>query len=456
MNVATALISKWQIRLSRLSAGLSRAYQTHGLTGAIRKTWLAVRTRGPRGAMMRVVSSLRQHAASGLGHVQLNAFDAHYQALSPIADRPAPRPPRSPMIVIISDTTIPQCYRYRIENKLEYFRAQGVGVCFADANQPNEVISALQFASGVIFYRSMMDDAFMFYHGEAERLGLPTFYDIDDPMFDQGLIAQNANTEALEPAIQSALYRDAVSIRRAMASCDALLASTPDLASRMNAASGGKPAFVWRNVADQAALDLGDRLAREAANDQSTSLKIGYFSGSLAHEADFDIAAPALERLLASRDDVELLLFGHLGPRPMFDALSDRVTRHAVADYEPYLRAVAACDLVVVPLVDNGFNRCKSVVRFLDAALVQTPVMASMVGDYANLVRNDETGWLVTDDGWDHALARACLNAAGRHDIAQRARHFVETAYAVGSYAPALDAEHQNLLFGQPYASVGH
>lgn len=327
---------------------------------------------------------------------------------------------------------------------------------FADAKDPNAVISALQLASCVIFYRSMMDSSFSFYRGEAGRLGLPTFYDIDDPMFDQDLIAQNANTDALDPFVQDALYRDALSMRRAMQSCDTMLASTPDLADRMHAASDGKPAFVWRNVADQNALDLGQHLHSRRAFRDDTPLRLGYFSGSLAHEADFDVAAAALVRLLASRDDIELVLFGHLGPRPMFDPFRDRVSKCAVADYETYLQAVAECDLVVVPLVDNGFNRCKSVVRFLDAALVQTPLIASMVGDYANLLRDGDTGWLVTDDGWDEGLREACRDASLRRDIARRARDFVETGYAVSSYSPELDAKHENLLFGGLHAPLGH
>ena len=75
---------------------------------------------------------------------------------------------------------------------------------------------------------------------------------------------------------------------------------------------------------------------------------LGYFSGSLAHEADFNEALAAIAEVMDQRLDVSLLVVGHLRERPEFKKWSNRVHREAFADYATYLELLAACDLVIV------------------------------------------------------------------------------------------------------------
>ena len=49
-------------------------------------------------------------------------------------------------------------------------------------------------------------------------------------------------------------------------------------------------------------------------------------------------------------------------------------------------------DINMVPLVADRFNDCKSAIRFLDAALVGVPTIASRVGDFVNVIAQDRTG----------------------------------------------------------------
>ncbi|WP_169054373.1 glycosyltransferase [Nitratireductor sp. XY-223] len=432
----------------------------NGVTGAFAKTVHIVRSKGIREAVRRIQQSLRLHArlleVAPTQKNNLTYIESHNEYLSILGPRAKPRPARFPNVVIISDTTLEQCHRYRIENKIAFLRGLGVRATFVHAEDIPNAINAIQFSSAVIFYRLSMNDAFMNYCSEAARLGVPTLYDIDDPMFDRDIIIANANVSAIDPHTREALLRDSSATRDAMVRCDFMLASTPALAEIMCLASGGKPAFVWRNVADKEALELGDEIYCANPEQQSSAVRIGYFSGSLAHEADFDVAAPAIARFMKEREDVNLLLFGHVNERSLFDDLGGRITNAAVADYSDYINAIAGCDFVVVPLVDNEFNRCKSIVRYIDAALVRVPVIASRVGDYAALVRNGETGWLVSEEEWLTALEQARDDASERQQMGLRARAFVESEYAVGSYRPDLGASLNKALLGYSCAPSRH
>ena len=52
-------------------------------------------------------------------------------------------------------------------------------------------------------------------------------------------------------------------------------------------------------------------------------------------------------------------------------------------------------DINIAPLVDTLFNRAKSENKWLEAALVEVPTLASNVGAFKTMIQDGKTGFLV-------------------------------------------------------------
>lgn len=461
------------IRVPGVSMGLLPALRYHGPIGASRKFIDFAREFGVRSAFRKSKLSLRLHKANDLRTggaagrddplrpeqasdigiaPEIDAFAQLQTArdgyLNVLGRRNSPTAVTKPGLLIISDTTLPQCIKYRINNKVDGLIARGGRAKFCHPDDVGEALSQMQYFPAVMFYRMEMSDRFMVFHNEARRLGLAIYYDIDDPVFDAPLLKANENLKLIEPHHLVNLVRDADKIRSAMERCDFMTASTPFLASLMSQASGGKPSFVWRNVADQSALDIGAKITTTESGGRSRAFRLGYFSGSLAHKADFIVAEDAIANFLEEHANVELLLYGHTGASEKLDRFSERISRVGFSDYEAYLKAVASCDVMVVPLMDDAFNRCKSVVRYIDAAVVKTPVIASSVGDYKELITQGENGWLCGPDDWAVVLREVASDPEGCVAVGQNARQFVEESFSVTTNVPLLDAHCKSMIFG--------
>lgn len=100
---------------------------------------------------------------------------------------------------------------------------------------------------------------------------------------------------------------------------------------------------------------------------------------------------------LGDREDVELILFG-LGDlnhrknnpnvtkafRPEYDFWdSVKHTQFPWVKNHLYQKTLNECklDLMIIPRKDNYFNRCKSNVKFLEAAMLEIPVIAQSFDD---------------------------------------------------------------------------
>ena len=89
--------------------------------------------------------------------------------------------------------------------------------------------------------------------------------------------------------------------------------------------------------------------------------------------------------------------------------------------YSEYMRVVATADVTLIPLADCPFNESKSCVRFLDAAVNSTAVIASDVGEYRELVARGVCVGVQGTEGWYDALCEMLESADHREDLATRA-----------------------------------
>lgn len=199
---------------------------------------------------------------------------------------------------------------------------------------------------------------------------------------------------------------------RTLRACDHVVASTPALADELVRHVGGR-SFVVNNAIDAGMDAVAQSIDSERAEGRWTaaepgSVTVTYGSGSLAHDRDFAVAAPALARLMRDRADVRLRLVGTVRVPAELRPLRDRISRLPTMSYGGYLREQARADISIAPLEAVEFNRYKSQVKYLEAGLLGRAFVASPTV-YSDYVRAGETGLIATspDDWYEHLRALA-------------------------------------------------
>lgn len=145
---------------------------------------------------------------------------------------------------------------------------------------------------------------------------------------------------------------------------------------------------------------------------------IGYFGALMARKRPLlFVEAIAELRRLAATMPVAGLLFGD--PLDIsFAMVRDHANARGIADSirlmgfrQPGTRWIAACDVLMVPAVDEPFGR-----TLVEAMLVGTPVVATASGGNAEALRDGSIGLLTPpEDGG--ALARATLRLLGDPEL---------------------------------------
>lgn len=346
--------------------------------------------------------------------------------------------PFSRSIAIIGDTNLPQCKKYRILQKLEGLESLGLRADYSFWGDVPRSLNLLQTASCAILYRMQENNEFNAYLAEARRLGIPVGYDIDDPIFDKQVYGDNVNLSFLKEAEKQSLVNAADSYRRAMGRSDFVIVSTPGM--KELAAKSARHVFVWRNSVDAEAAHWADVALREPLERQPGEVVIGYSSGSRAHEADFRVIESALGTILEKFPRARLKVIGHLELPESLKAFAGRIEERALASYGDYLRLLRTVDLNLVPLVDDGFNHCKSAIRYLDSATVGVPTIAARTGDFVNVVEDGVTGLLAaSEDDWVEHMSRLIEDGEFRTAMGARAMQKVMSESAVASEAARLD-----------------
>ncbi|MFN8125123.1 MAG: glycosyltransferase [Candidatus Nanopelagicales bacterium] len=324
-------------------------------------------------------------------------------------------------VTIIAGRQPPQCFRYRVLQKLEAAEG-GVPVRVADPGDPDQVSDAVSLARILVIFRQPDTPVTRAAVAQARRLGIPVVYEADDAVHDRSLLAGDPNLATLPGNLRRSVVRGADRHRSLLRECDHVLAATPELAAALGREVPGS-AFVMENGVDRQMRTIAAGLRADPAPPRPPDdgrVVIGYGSGSRAHDADFAVAAPGLARVMAGDQRVTLLLVGPVALPSPLQPFADRIDRFDSLDYGEFLRQLAACDIAIAPLLDLPFNRYKSQVKMIEAAVVGTALVASPPV-YADHVVDGVTGLLAPDDGWAETLRRLVVDGALRGQLATAA-----------------------------------
>lgn len=315
-------------------------------------------------------------------------------------------------------------FRYRVTHLREALAGRGIAsraLWWSDPTVPD----AIAAARVVVVYRVPMSPWVEACLAYARGLGRPLVFSCDDLLFDAAATPHDAL--AALPENQRAWWLAATERYAAtLRACDVFLATTEPLAAA--AERMGVPAFVARNgigarelaVAETLRKTLGATTARRRP-DQPVVLS--YFSGTTMHELDFALAAPALARVLRARPNARVRIGGHLLLPPALAKLEDRIERLPILPWHEMLAALATTDVHLAPLRDDAFSDAKSEVKWLEAAVLGIPTIASPTAAFRRVIRSGENGLLAgTRAEWERQLLAAVDDPGLRARLGNRAR----------------------------------
>ena len=326
--------------------------------------------------------------------------------------------PRDQYILLIDgvENIIPQCTRYRVLNKAEQLRKHGFAVKVV--NLSDFQLSVAQNASHIIIYRSPISPELLRLCHLAKEYGKPVFFDIDDLVFDTVYTDQLSYTQGLN-SVEKGNYDAGVrNYGYMLENCDGAITSTNQLQEELYKYQS--KVLLNRNLASDELIAISSQCMKDYSQ-TSNIVKIGYFSGSISHNENFELIKPAIKQLLTKYSNVQLHIVGILDIPQDMKPFENQIVTHDYVDWDKLPALISEVDINLAPLVDSIFNRAKSEIKWIEAALVKVPTVASKIGAFSDTVVDGETGLLATDEQWFDKLEDLVLSPELRQKIADAA-----------------------------------
>lgn len=130
--------------------------------------------------------------------------------------------------------------------------------------------------------------------------------------------------------------------------------------------------------------------------------KVIAWAGSIYHDSDLAMIVPAIKEIICNSDNIRLLTINYtpINSKDLFVDIPRDRRWHFTGTY-PHLVSdmLNLATVSIAPLCDNGFNRAKSNVKYLEAGMLDVPLIASDLEPYRydsdiELVKNSTDKWI--------------------------------------------------------------
>ncbi|MDB5684281.1 MAG: glycosyl transferase group 1, partial [Sphingomonas bacterium] len=377
----------------------------------------------------------------------LERITAAYRALDDLPARLPPAPDGH--VVMFCLHMVPQCRHYRVEQRCEQLDALGIDYKLFAGDRSTDAREALVGARALLIYREPATPGTIRLILHAQAMGIPTFYEIDDLVFDAAHYP-----EPFETLKDQVGYEDYVGLlqgrtlyRFAMALCDEGIASTQSLARHIAKVVRSGICHHVPNGLDSRNQPFLDA-PRAAGSDK---VLIFYGSGTKTHNRNFNVSAgPALVDVLRERPNARLVIVGYLDLDPAFLPLEQQIIRLDFnTDVSDYWALLSKVDVNLALLVPGEMNDCKSEIKWLEAAVVGVPSVVSSSATYRESLQDGVDVLMVSSvDEMRDALFRLVDDADLRREIGTAAR-----ARAIAEFSLESTARRVGGIFGKDLAA---
>jgi glycosyltransferase involved in cell wall biosynthesis len=319
--------------------------------------------------------------------------------------------------------------RYRTLHLYEQFKLAGVDTVLSHLTDPN-LLELINSAAVAVLHRVAYDRYVEKLLADLHKQNALIILDADDFLYDPEIMRWIDSPDFNDP-VRASLYRQEIFRHCAtLEQCDAITVSTDSLAEML--APFGKPIYVHRNAYSQEMLALSQQAAREKSRPDDR-IVIGYASGTRTHDRDFAMIRPVLETLMERCPQIALYLMGEIDSGQDWAVLQPRVHTFPLVNWRALPDRLARLDINLAPLLpDSPFNQAKSEIKFMEAALVRVPTVASGTRSFAHAIESGRNGFLAgPPEEWLSALEYLVNNPLARQEIGQTAFR-----YALDHYSP--------------------
>ncbi len=171
--------------------------------------------------------------------------------------------------------------------------------------------------------------------------------------------------------------------------------------------------------------------ARQAVRLPAEAMLIGYVGN--IYPSDAELMAAAFNRVHAALPCSRLVLVGYFNRviEPLVDN-PEHVIRSGRVSTEQMFQYLAACDVCWLPLRDNGTNRGRWPGKLNDYMTMARPVVATAIGDVAEVIQAYSIGLVASDEADDFARQTLTLlaNPSKGMALGQAARRVAEESFS--------------------------
>lgn len=317
-------------------------------------------------------------------------------------------------ILFINGCGLPHPTRYRVDHQMEQLRS--AGVTSDTVFYENLSLDQLKYYRGFVFFRCPVTPTVSEFIAQARHMNKTCFFDIDDLVIDTKYTNKIKHVASMNESDKN-LYDDGVKrMGETLKLCDYAITTTEQLRDELDKYT--KEVYINRNVASDEMAGRSIEALKTVEKDESRVV-IGYFSGSITHNEDFELILPSLVKLLEKHDNLYIKIVGILDIPDELKPFEDRIIGVGFMDWRDMQAEVAKCDINLAPLTNSIFNKAKSENKWTEASLVKVVTVASNLGAFKKVIRHKQTGILVDDADWFKALDEIISNDKLRNKIAQ-------------------------------------
>ena len=196
--------------------------------------------------------------------------------------------------------------------------------------------------------------------------------------------------------------------------------------------------FINRNVASDKMWQLSQKaLIDKEKKTKSKNIVIGYFSGSISHNPDFELVENSLIKILKKFKNVNILIVGNLKLPESFNEFCEQIIKQEFIDWKLLPDIISNIDINIAPLLNIIFNEAKSENKWVEASLVKIPTVASNYGAFKQVIQQNKTGFLFSNEkDWYFYLKLLINNEKLRKSIVENAyyaciKRYIESSFKI-------------------------
>jgi len=325
-------------------------------------------------------------------------------------------------VLFINGCYLPHPSRYRVSHQREQLIANGIASNEVFYEQLN--LDMVKNYRCFIFFRCPITETVKDFILKAKENHKTVLFDIDDLVIDTVYTDKIKYVQSM-PKKEKELYDEGVDrMQSVLRMCDAAITTTERLAEELKRYV--PEVYINRNTASERMVELSFEAINHKKRKEDNYIKIGYFSGSITHNDDILMILPVLERILSENENVQLHFVGELDIPLELKPFENRIVAHKFMRWEELPQYIASMDINIAPLEDTIFNEAKSENKWVEAALVKVPTIASKVGAMDRMIEHNKTGMLCSNnEEWYNSLVSLIQDTNKRKAIAERAHHYV-------------------------------